>query len=293
MRILIVEDDFVSKELLKAIIQRLGFDIEFAADGEEGFDRFITFKPNIVITDIRMPKMDGIELLQKIRQVEKDCIIILITAHGNEEIAFNAFYLGANNYLKKPINTDELKNLLLRYKNIFQAAASRKDISNLVQNQSLDLHIDSNLDLIPSVAEFLTKKISHLFSPTEAISIELGLMELLLNAVEHGTFQISPQEKELAVKTNSLAELYAERRQNDAYKDKFVTIRFEQTPQECVWIITDQGEGFDYRNVFSKARGDLSHDLHGRGVLISQLQFDSVEYLGKGNKVKATKNIKI
>lgn len=291
MKVLIVEDDKVSRELLRVIIQKEGYEFATAADGVEGFDLFNEFLPDIVITDIRMPRLDGIELLKKIRAIERDVIVIIVTAHGNENIALEALHLGANNYLKKPINIEEIKILLSRYFSLYKTKTVRKDITSLVVSQNISLSIESDMDLIPSVAEYLVHQVNHLYSNTDLISIELGLSELLLNAIEHGSYNITGDEKEEALKSNTLVELYNQRKAQEDCKDKKIHIDFTRTAQYCEWIITDEGAGFDYTYMPSPFTDRLVTNLHGRGVFISKLQFDSIEYLGKGNRVKAQKNI--
>jgi anti-sigma regulatory factor (Ser/Thr protein kinase) len=199
--------------------------------------------------------------------------------------------MGANNYLKKPINLEDLKIILSRYHSLYKTKTVRKDITALITSQHLLLSIESDLDLIPSVAEYLVNQVSHIYSNTDIISIELGLSELLLNAIEHGSFNISGDEKEEALKNNTLVDLYNNRKENELYKNKKVHIEFNRTQSYCEWIITDEGEGFDYTYMPSPFTDRLVTNLHGRGVFISKLQFDSIEYIGKGNCVKARKII--
>lgn len=291
MKVLIVEDDIVSRELLRVIVQKEGYELRTAEDGFAGFEVFNEFMPDVVVTDIRMPRLDGIELLKKIRTVERDVIVIIVTAHGNENIALEALHVGANNYLKKPINLEDLKILLSRYYSLYKTKTVRKDITALVSSQTIELVIESDLDLIPSVAEYLVNQVKHIYSNTELISVELGLSELLLNAIEHGSYNISGDEKEEALKNNTLVELYNQRKENEQCKCKKIHILFIRSKQFCEWIITDEGQGFDYTFMPSPFTDRLVTNLHGRGVFISKLQFDSIEYLEKGNSVKARKNI--
>ncbi|HOS84947.1 MAG TPA: response regulator [Bacteroidales bacterium] len=291
MKVLIVEDDAVSRELLRVIIQKEGYEFRTADDGMAGFEIFNEFIPDIVVTDIRMPRLDGIELLKKIRMVARDVIVIIVTAHGNENIALEALHLGANNYLKKPINLEELKILLSRYFSLYKTKTVRKDITALVTTQNIDLVVDSDLDLIPSVAEYLVNQVRHIYSSTDLISVELGLSELLLNAIEHGSFNITGDEKEEALKNNTLVDLYNQRKEDESCKSKKISIQFNRNKSYCEWIISDEGNGFDYTYMPSPFTDRLVTNLHGRGVFISKLQFDSIEYIGKGNSVKARKNI--
>lgn len=291
MKILIVEDDIVSRELLRVVVEREGYECRFAQDGLEGLEIFNEFVPDVVISDIRMPRLDGIGLLKRIKQVEQNVIVIIVTAHGNEEVALEALHLGANNYLKKPINLEDLKIVLSRYNNYSLTKTYKKDISNLVTEQQLQLQINSDFDLIPSISEYLVKQVIHLYSQTELISIELGLSELILNAIEHGNFNISGDQKEEALKANNLIDIYNSRKEDPLYNTRKITIDYKKNPTFCEWTITDEGDGFDWKYMPSPFTDRLVSKLHGRGVFISKLQFDSIDYTGKGNIVVARKTI--
>lgn len=292
MKILIVEDDIVSRELLRVVVQKEGYECQFAEDGIHGLELFHEFKPDVVITDIRMPRLDGIGLLQRIRSVERNVIIIIVTAHGNEEIALQALHLGANNYLKKPINLEDLRIILTRYDSIILNKVYKKDISILLLNQSITMVIDSDFDLVPSVSEYLTKQVKHIFSGTDLISIELGISELLLNAIEHGSFNITNKDKEKALQENNLIELYNARKQDEKYANRKITILFNRNQNYCEWTIADEGNGFNWKYIPSPFTENATENLHGRGVYISKLQFDSIDYSEKGNSVTARKKIK-
>ncbi|MFW5850814.1 MAG: response regulator [Bacteroidota bacterium] len=245
--------------------------------------------PDIVISDIRMPRFDGISLLKRIRQVERNVIVIMVTAHGNEEIALKALQSGANNYLKKPINLDEFRSQLARYKSILDYKIRKLDISNLIQSQKLEICVDSDMDYIPILSEFLTQKIKHVFSPSVLINIELGISELLLNAIEHGNYNITNTDKKKALLNNTLVELYNERKQIADSLKKKIHITFTQNTEYCEWVVKDDGDGFDWKNLPHPTSQQLSTELQGRGVFISKLQFDDVQFLGSGNVVSAKK----
>jgi len=291
MKVLIVEDDIVSRELFRVVIQKEGYDCQFAEDGIQGLEIFNEFLPDVVISDIRMPRLDGIELLKRIRKVERNVIVIMVTAHGNEDIALQALQSGANNYLKKPVSLDELKVQLERYKSVLDNTLHKQDVSSLVKDQELNLSIESNLDYVPVLAEYLTQKVKHVFTPSELISLELGLSELILNAIEHGNFGITSRDKKTALEQNTLVELYNEKRNQTEFSQRKVQIKFVKNTHSCEWIIKDEGEGFDWR-LLPNPDVQKSHDeLQGRGVYISKLQFDDIQYLGIGNTVSAKKYI--
>ncbi len=112
-RVLIVEDDAAARVGLEQLVRSWGFVAESAGDGEEALEKVTTFRPAIVITDLVMPRMDGLALLRALpQQGAADVTTLLLTAQGTVETAVEAMKEGAYDYLTKPIEIHRLKMLL-------------------------------------------------------------------------------------------------------------------------------------------------------------------------------------
>jgi DNA-binding NtrC family response regulator len=111
-RVLIVEDDAAARMGLEQLVKSWGFIAEAAADGEEALEKVTSFRPAIVITDLVMPRMDGLVLLRALQQQGADVTTLLLTAQGTVETAVEAMKEGAYDYLTKPIDLQRLKILL-------------------------------------------------------------------------------------------------------------------------------------------------------------------------------------
>jgi DNA-binding NtrC family response regulator len=114
IRVLVVEDDGAARVGLQQLIGGWGFDVETAADGDEALQKSQTFRPVIVLTDLVMPKMSGLELLRGLQQQGDHITTILLTAQGTVETAVEAIKLGAYDYLTKPVDLQRLKILLAK-----------------------------------------------------------------------------------------------------------------------------------------------------------------------------------
>lgn len=110
--ILIVEDDRNIGNLIKEIVERKGNIATLAGDGEEGFKAFSSIKFDLVITDIKMPKLDGISLIKLIREKDKNIPIIIITGYGSEENIAAAKKYGVEKFLKKPCSVLEISKAI-------------------------------------------------------------------------------------------------------------------------------------------------------------------------------------
>src|SRR5256886_5343016 len=111
-RVLIVEDDCAARIGLEQLVKTWGFIAESAASGEEALDKVTTFRPAIVITDLVMPRMDGLALLRALQQQGADVTTLILTAQGTVETAVEAMKEGAYDYLTKPVDLQRLKILL-------------------------------------------------------------------------------------------------------------------------------------------------------------------------------------
>jgi len=113
-KILIVDDDQDICETLSDILDEEGYDVVTACDGQEALEKIRQGSFNLVITDIKMPIMDGMALLKEIEKSHTDIEVIVITSYGNEGQQVEAARLGAYEYLNKPLNLDQLKNIIVR-----------------------------------------------------------------------------------------------------------------------------------------------------------------------------------
>src|SRR5438034_11302161 len=111
-RVLIVEDEPAARNGLEQLVKSWGFVAESATDGEEALEKITTFRPAIVITDLVMPRMDGLALLRARQQQGADATTLLLTAQGTVETAVEAMKEGAYDYLTKPVDIQRLKILL-------------------------------------------------------------------------------------------------------------------------------------------------------------------------------------
>jgi len=107
MRILVVDDERQITRMLRASLQASGYDVVVANDGLEGFARFESERPDLIITDLAMPEMNGLELTQAVRHVS-DVPIIVLSVRSSDRMKVKALDDGADDYLTKPFSTPEL-----------------------------------------------------------------------------------------------------------------------------------------------------------------------------------------
>ncbi|MEP0827032.1 MAG: sigma-54-dependent Fis family transcriptional regulator [bacterium] len=126
LSVLIVDDDRLVNDFLTETLTRAGFLVSSASSGEEALEMFDEKEYDVVFSDIKMKEMDGLELLQKMREQKIDQLVVMITAYGTIESAVKAMKLGAYDYLTKPISPDSIELLMRKVTELVQLRAENK-----------------------------------------------------------------------------------------------------------------------------------------------------------------------
>jgi two-component system, NtrC family, response regulator len=133
--ILIVDDEKNYPLVLSAVLQEEGFETMTANSGEEALEIIEQSDIDLVLTDMKMPKMDGIELLEKIKLEDAELPVIMMTAHGTVEKAVEAMQKGAYNYILKPFDNDQLVIYVNKAVNMFRVVKENRQLRNAVASQ--------------------------------------------------------------------------------------------------------------------------------------------------------------
>ena len=139
-RILVIDNEERMCHLLQAALESEIIQVEMALDGEQGFDQFKNSDFDLIITDLKMPKINGLELLDKIKKVSSETEVILMTAFATAQTAVDAMKLGAYDYLIKPFDMEELK---LKVERILDKKRLEAENINLKQQLQSRFHFDN------------------------------------------------------------------------------------------------------------------------------------------------------
>jgi two-component system nitrogen regulation response regulator NtrX len=165
-KILIVDDERAIRSTLKEILEYEKYQVDEAVDGVEGWEKIQKNEYDIILSDIKMPKMDGVELLDKVLALGKDCPVVMISGHATVENAVEAIKKGAFDFISKPL---DLNRTLITIRNAM-------DKSNLIQETKvLKKKVGKNLDMIgdaPAIAR--VKEMIERVAPTDARVLVTG-----------------------------------------------------------------------------------------------------------------------
>jgi YesN/AraC family two-component response regulator len=144
-RVLIVGDEENERTGLAELVSAWGYPAETARDGAEGFEKVSTWAPSIVVTDLKMPRMGGLELLERIADDGTAMAVIVVTAQGTIDSAVQAMRMGAYDYLTKPIDTERLRTILQNASALLGTRVEQKVTPSI--NETFKVPIDVIEDL--------------------------------------------------------------------------------------------------------------------------------------------------
>jgi two-component system NtrC family response regulator len=135
-KVLVIDDDTSLRRVLEYNLQEAGYDVATAASGEEGLRLFTEEAPALVITDMKMPGMDGMQVLKTIKERSPETLVIMITAFGTVDVAVEAMKAGAYDYITKPFNRDELRLTVAKAFQLCGLVAENRRLKNEISDKA-------------------------------------------------------------------------------------------------------------------------------------------------------------
>jgi DNA-binding response OmpR family regulator len=289
MNILLIDDEEFTRLELGEFLQDEGYNVITASDGIEGIKLFQEKHPEIVLTDVKMPKMDGFTVLKKIKAQKPETRVLLLTGHGDEEMVIRALKEGANDYIKKPINLNYLSESMLRASESVKSLKRTTFNASSVLNVNQTIKIDNNLDTIYAVTNYITNLNYVYFNKAACEKIKLALIESLRNSIEHGNLEIDYEEKNKLLEEGKFNEELRNRLNNEYYKNRQVTIKYFLDNNEVRYTIEDQGKGFNWKKLPNLDDPQNIFKRNGRGIMLIKLMMDDTYFNEKGNVITLVK----
>ncbi|GAB6166234.1 response regulator [Thermostilla marina] len=295
--ILVVDDSPVDRKLVGGLLEkRFAWKIEYAASGIEALARMGMVNPDLVITDLTMPEMDGLGLVRELQRLYPEVPVILMTAYGSDALAVEALELGAASYVPKSqlaVRLPETADSVLR---IAEQTRSRERLMQSLKQMEFEFVLENDPELIEPLVSFVQQILSGMRFADFAGRLQMGiaLKEALLNALFHGNLQIGKEEIE-AVSDHLLAEddlsLVEKRSSESPYSERRIHVRVTAGGDETVFVVRDDGPGFDV-SALTREPSDEKSLGQGRGISLMRTFMDEVRFNDKGNEVTLVKRRK-
>jgi len=301
MKILLIDDEPALLEVLEEFLLLNRHEVTLAKNGEEGWEAFLkapeTF--DVIMTDIKMPMLDGLELLERIRQHDYSTPVIVMTGHGGLDLALRALKLGAFDYLMKPINLNHLSSVLSKLHSIQIPKEELRTIIPFSQG-SFEIAIPSQTQLVSGVVgllNFFFKPLCQLYA-INSNDLIVSLHEALRNAMIHGNLEIQVSDEEYwkpleaSIREKEAIAEFGERKIMVRYALKMVPDSDTNSIGTLTFEIQDSGKGFD-RGSLPDFTDPISLTTPGRGLILIHSFMDKVSWNDSGNCIKMLKYIRV
>lgn len=159
-KILVIDDEQPTLRMFTLLLNAYGYEIFTAENGQEGLELFKQERPGLVLTDIKMPIMDGIEVLTEIKKVDPHAEVIVITGHGDMELAIQALNLDATDFINKPLQRDALEQALARAAERLAIAKSEEELVSVTENNAavvINVRGNVSANTVPHLTEAFEK----------------------------------------------------------------------------------------------------------------------------------------
>lgn len=284
--VLVVDDSAVDRRIAGRILERrTDLRVEFACNGREALESIKRCQPTVVLTDLQMPDMDGLELVQEIRLRHGGIPVMLMTGHGSEAIAMRALRAGASNYVPKKDLARDLLETLDRVLSVALHADRRERLMACLQERTSYFRLGNDPELIGPLTNLLQEElgITGFGDETSRTRVGIALTEALTNALYHGNLEVS---SDLRQEDEQVFFGEVRRRRSEfPYSQRTIHVRATIDRESARYEIQDEGPGFDVSRVDHPLDPEAIMRIGGRGLLLIRTFMDEVAIAPPGNRI--------
>jgi CheY-like chemotaxis protein len=287
--VLIADDTPLDRRLASRLLEEIGWTVLCAEDGQQALEQVATNEPDIVLTDMQMPKMDGLELVKELAATHPAIPVILMTAYGSQELAVRALQEGAASYVPKERLARDLTSTA---KSVLAIAQAKRESEALIDSMR---QVESEY-VLPNAVDSLDTLIGHikdqlislgLFGQADVLRVGTALYEALINAIEHGNLELRSETRDQP--SNSYRLLMEERAAMPRFQKRHVYLTTKMSHSEAVFVVRDEGHGFDPTTLPDPTDPDNVGKVNGRGLFLIQTFMDEIRFNDPGNELTMIK----
>lgn len=288
-RILIVDDSPTDLQVAgKLLSSAIDCTVLQARDGAEGLEQVESHLPDLVVTDLEMPNMNGLQLVETMRKEFPLIPVVLMTGAGSETIAVQAIEKGAASYVPKTELAADLVDVVQRMLSTASDQRVRRTLLNYLTRVGYVL--ENDLGLISALVQELRDTLRTLgrLDESSCLRFTTAVDEALQNAYFHGNLEVSSKLREQdAGEYHALAD---QRRGEEPYCQRRISVELQMNREGVAVTVTDEGPGFDPASLPDPTEPGFLERPCGRGVLLMRSFADEVRFNERGNEVTLLKS---
>jgi len=284
--ILIVDDNPLDRQLAAGCLEPESYDLQFAEHGAEALDLIRQKTPDLVLTDLDMPELNGLELVEALAAQFPLLPVILMTAKGSEEIAATALKSGAASYVPKRTLGAGLTETVRIVLDSARTQQLRKKVFGSMISTESNFELSSDPSEVTAMVDYLRDALDLLsIVPEDHLTrISTALTEALINAMDHGNLELDSRLLD-GDDPDAYRRMRAQRMKEPPYANRRLLVHSRLNRLEAVFTIADEGPGFDISKIPDPTDPDNLMRAHGRGLLLIRTFIPEVTFNDRGNEV--------
>jgi len=285
--VLVVDDSAVDRRLAGGLLEKGTYlEVRYAENGVAALKEIDRESPDVVVTDLQMPEMDGLQLVLKIAQDHPDLPVVLMTAHGSESIAAQALANGAASYVAKSDLASSLVNTVMLILAMNETDLRYRRLIQCSTRTQFDFELESDTQLIEPLIDLVQQVIAsmNVCDTTQRVRLGVALENALTNAMIRGNLEIAATPNQIVDR-----DLVNSRRMQKPFKDRRVIVNASIDRARVEFTVRDQGPGFDISQVPQSGDPAAFKNASRRGLVLIKTFMDDVKFDASGNEVRMVK----
>ena len=281
--VMIVDDTAVDRRLAGGLLESApDVEVVYAENGREALGKIKLTTPDLVVTDLQMPDVDGLELVTELTNHYPNIPVVLMTAHGSESVAAQALANGASSFVPKSELAENLVQTVRHILAISEKESRYQKLINCTTKSDFEFELPNDPEIIEPLIDMVQEIVlaQGILSDQHRVQAGVALAHALTNAMFRGNLELShdrfPVVSNLYVGRDAIDDRFSERK---------VFVKTQITTDAVSFTIRDQGPGFDISTIPQVTDLESYRDGVGRGLVLIQAFMDEVKFEDEGREI--------
>ena len=294
-RILVAEDSGTQAMEIRQLLEGAGYEVQVAVDGRQALEEIQRQPPDLVLTDLDMPFVSGLQLVESVRDRHPGLPVVLMTAFGTDETAIEALEQGAASYVPKRNLARDLIETIADVLSVVQSAQDEQRVSEYLMEADAEFCLQNDSLLIGPVVAYIQETMENmrLVDANQRVRVGVAIEEALRSALFQGNLELTPEQLRDAYHLEdggrSYFQMLEQRRQLLPYRNRRIHVHAHVTRDESVCTVRDEGAGFSARNLQQMDDAQHLERDDNRGWLLMKTFMDEIHFSETGHEITLIK----
>ncbi|GAB6164332.1 response regulator [Thermostilla marina] len=290
-KVLVVDDSPVDRRLIAGLLaEEQRYAIDFAENGREALERLEGSRYDLIVTDLVMPELNGLELVRAVHAKYSQTPVVLVTSQGSEELAIQALEAGAASYVPKRVLGNRLRSTVAEVLKASDHQRLRSRLMNRLNQCRFFFCLENDPKLFSPLVDFLQEMLCFvgMCDKTEITRTCIAVQEAVSNAMFHGNLEIDSELR--AQGEGAFFDEVRRRAGIEPYAGRRIDVSISIVPSRLEIVVEDEGPGFDVSCLPAPGDPAMLDCPCGRGLLLMRAFMNEVVYENGGRRVRLVKH---